>query len=576
MDEIDRRAFCALAAASAGLLSGCSVVEDASRRLAGPEGERTVVTTRNDLESTFENLSPDETVYVSAENAPYRTRTWLDVDVDGVTVGGPGVRTLVKPAAGADVGGIRIGHNERCRDVTVRGIGFDGNRSEQHESVDRLHGIAVRDAENVALERNQIRRTHPRRHGDGGSGISVTRECSRVRVADNRVHEYGDRGVQVGGDQVQVFGNVVTHGLDRPIACDVWYPEGENHTAENVVVSGNVLGESVQGSLVGVARNTPVTSTDGYVSVFGNVGFGSHKSFCHLRGPREVRNVSVRNNVSVHRTEGLETETRRFSGVTVDAARGRNVAIGNNELYGYSGHGIRVESPVEGLLVQHNDVVSPALSGIRIAGRTDGVVEGNRVTGPGEAGICVERTAGLLVRGNHVRHAGTAGIVTVDSVPGRGTDVTGNHVTANSRQEGRSVPAILVLDTGVAVRGNTVQRRERDVPAIAEGESVGGNLYADNWADGERPWHIGSPTSTIRNHTPAVGVHRDVTTGAGENTVTVRFDRPHARPPRLSFGRTGGGIETRTFETDGDGNYVGVTLGTRNEGATLDVFVDDG
>lgn len=573
MEEFDRRTFCALAAATGGLLAGCNTMEYVPGSTT--DGARVVASSRTELESAFEELSPGDTVYVSPENAPYRTEQWLDVDVDGVTVVGPGVRTLIKPAAGAGVGGIRIGHHERCRDVTVRGVGYDGNPDEQPASAERLHGVAVRDAANVTVERNHIRGLHPERHGDGGSGVSVTRRCSRVRISENRIHDYGDRGIQVAGEQIQVFGNVVTDGPDRAVACDLWYPDGRNHAADNVVVFGNLLGESREGSLVGIARNVDAPSRRGYVSVFGNVGFGSHKSFCHLRGPRKLRNVSVQNNVSVHRTEGLTTEaTTRFSGVAVDAVAAENVSIKNNELYGYRGHGVRVESEVDGLSVQDNTLDAPALCGVLVSGAAEGVVSGNRITRPGEAGVRLVGTDGLVVDGNHVSRAGTAGIVTQGSDGALGNDITSNYVVANSQRADRSIPGVLVLDSGVSVRGNTIERP--GAHAIAEGHEAGDNLFADNRTDADPAWRVSSPTSTVRNNEPPVGVHRGVEAPAGERTVTVRFDRPHARAPRLSFGRTGGGIESRRFRTDEDGNFVAVTLTVQREGTTLDVFVEDG
>jgi len=575
MDEVPRRTFCALAAASTSLLSGCPSMTDATAPTPAATDSRTVVTTRAELESAFADLSPGETVHVSAANAPYRTTQWLDIDADGVTVTGAGVRTLVEPARDANVGGIRVGHTQHCRDIDIRGIGYHGNAAGQSDTATRLHGIAVEDATNVTLARNHVRGTHPRSHGDGGSGISVARPCSDVRVVDNRIHDFGDRGVQLGGTRIQVFGNVVTDGLDRPIACDLWNTDGQNRTARNVSVFGNLLGNSREGSLVGVAGNDPEPSNRGYLSIFGNVGFGFHKSFCHVRGPEPLRHVSVQNNVSRQTTEGLRTDaTTRFAGVAVDVDSATDLAIKNNELYDYSGHGVRVASAVSGLGVQQNAIVDPDMAGIRLEGGTDGVVDGNRITRPGTAGIRLERTADALVRGNAVQRAGTVGIVAggSGSESGMHTDIAGNRVVANGRQSDGSPPAILVRTSGVGIRGNTIT--EHGGPAIAEAGTAGNNLYVANRADGARPWRISSPTSVVRNHVPAVDVHRGVTAGDGSDTVTVTFDRPYARPPRLSFGRTGGGIRERTYDIDGEGNYVGATLVTRRTGATVDVFVD--
>lgn len=533
-----------------------------------------VVTTRSELETAFDDLSPGETVYISEENAPYRTTGWLDIDVDDVTVVGPGVRTLIRPAGGTNVGGFRIGHNERCRGTVIRGVGFQGTPVEPRGSDERLHGIAVRNAKNVTLERNRIRETYPRGHGDGGCGISVTRECSDVRIVDNRIHAFGDRGIQLGGERIVVSGNQIANGLDRAIACDMWYPDRRNHTAQSVSIFGNMLGNTVEGSLVGIARNAPRRSDHGYVNIFGNVGFGSHKSFCHVRGPRPVRNVSIQNNVSRQSTERLRTEeTTKFSGVAIDGMKGRNIAVGNNEFYDYSGHGIKINSSVDGLTVQNNTVSSPGIAGIRVIGDVDGAVAGNHVRRSAEAGIVLRNTAGVAVRGNDVRRAGTYGIVTEGSESATSTAITGNYVVANDRNaDDGSFPGILVRDRGVWVMGNAI--RHPGAPAVAEGGDAGENVVQGNWASGNRPWRITSSTSRVLNNTPPVDVHRDQRTGSEEPTVRVEFDSPYARPPRITFGRTAGGVRDRTFETDGDGNYVGVTIRASNSDAPLDVFVD--
>ena len=539
---------------------------------AGASGDRTVVTTREELETAFAELSPGETVRITDENAPYRTTRWLDVDVDDVTVVGPGVRNLIQPAEGAAVGGIRIGHDSRCRAVDVRGVGFRGTLDKRN-SAERLHAVAVRDAANVTIERNYVRGTYPIAHGNGGSGISVTRDCSDVWIANNRIREFGDRGIQLGGRRIVVSGNVVTAGLDRPVACDVWYPDAENATAGAVSVFGNLLGDSVEGSLVGVARNDPVRSNEGFVSVFGNVGFGSHKSFCHVRGPEPVRNVSVRNNVSLQTTDVLGTDQRAFAGVAVDPAAGRNLAIENNALYGYSGHGVHVDSEVTDFTVRNNVVVDAGLSGVRIVDGEGGVVDGNLVTETGGVGVRLRRTANVAVRGNYVRRAGTAGIVS-EGTPDAGDEVADNYVVGTNREADDPRPAILVRNSGVRVRDNAVRRS--DGPAIADADGAARNVYQGNWADGDRPWCIRSPDSRVRGNVPPAGVHRENTPDAEDAVVRVAFDRPHADPPRLEFGRRAGGVGDVSFVTDEDGNYVGAEIAVDRRDGTLDVFVRDG
>ena len=578
MADLSRRAFCALAAAWMGASGGCAFMsQDTSPGAAsGPtqSDADAVVTTTTELEAAFDDLSAGDTIRISDENAPYRTTRWLDIDVNGVSVVGPGVQTLVKPADDANVGGIRIGHNSRCHEIDIRGVGYHGNPEGQAQNAQRLHGIAVRNATNVSVARCLIRQTYPAKHGNGGSGISVTRQCSGVRIFDNKIDRFGDRGVQLGGERHMIYGNVVTNGLDRPIACDVWPSSEEHRTARSVSIFGNLLGNSVEGSLVGVARNKPAASQTGYVNVFGNVGFGSHKSFCHVRGPDRLQNISIQNNVSRQTTDLLGTErTTQFAGIAVDVAEATNLAVKNNELYDYSGHGIHVNSDVSDFTVQHNGIYDAGLAGIRLVDGTHGLIDGNLVAGTTESGIRLKGASNVAVRGNYLRQTGTAGIVTGGADSPAGHDVADNYVTATNRSSSEPFPAILVRDSGVRVRGNTV--RQTDAPAIAEPESVADNVYEGNWADGDAPWRFASPSSRARNNTPPTGAHRDASPNS-DGVVRVEFDRPYARRPRLGFGRVAGGVRDVTYETDDDGNYVGATVTVGRADATVDVFVRDG
>ncbi|RBI58516.1 right-handed parallel beta-helix repeat-containing protein [halophilic archaeon] len=585
MDDFPRREFCTLLAASLGMTAGCNNImtstqstsnatESTSENEPNGTGNITIVTTTKELETAFDDLSRGDTIRITDENAPYRITSWLDIDVDGATVIGPGVQTLIKPAKGANVGGIRIGQHKRCQEIDIRGIGYHGNRANQSSGAERLHGISVRNAENVTITRNQIRKTHPRKHGNGGSGISVTPRCSNVRIFNNQIHEFGDRGIQLGGKRLTAFGNVITNGLDRPIACDLWYPDGKNRTAQSVSIFGNLVGNSVEGSLIGVARNTPTASNKGYVNIFGNVGFGSHKSFCHVRGPKALQNISIQNNVSLQKTAGLHTEqTTKFAGIAVDVAKGQNLAIKNNELYNYSGHGIHINSNIEDITVQQNSVIRPGLTGIRLVDATNGLVDGNLVTEPNEAGIRLKQTANLALRGNYVKQAGTYGIETSGSnSTSSGNDIAVNYITGNSRSSQNTHPTILVRDTETRVRGNTI--RQSDGVAIAETDGAANNLYENNWANNSQPWQISAPSSQVKNHTPALGVHRDLQPTSGSNKIAVEFDKPYARSPRLTFGRGRTAVQDIVYKTDSNGNYIGATLTVEGSNPTLDIFVD--
>jgi hypothetical protein len=549
----------------AAVLAGCTMTAE--------RGADRVVASSAALQAAFDTLSPGDTIYVSPENAPYRTTAWLDIDVDDVAVVGPGVPGLVEPVDRAGAGGIRIGHHRACENVLVRGFGFEGNREGQRDGAARLHGIAVRGADNVTLAGNDIRGTHPVRHGDGGSGISATRDCSNVRVVGNRVRDAGDRGIQVAGENVLVAGNDVVGCLDRAVSGDLWYPDGENYTVENCLVTGNLLGECAEGSLTGVAHNRPAEADYGTISIVGNLGFGHHKSFCHLRGPEQFRRVAVQHNTATHRTEELETKNQtRYAGVAVDAVGGRVLSIRDNSFHGYSGHGINVDGEVRNLALEGNTLTDAAVTGIRVRNAVGGMVTDNLVVGPGGAGIRVTDARDVRVGGNYVRRSGEAGIDVRGDGRLSGHELVDNYVLGAGGGGGRSggPPGIRVCDYGVRVRGNTV--RYHSGAAVAECEHAGDNQYETNRADSDDPWHIGSPDARMRDNAPPVDIHRGRRPDA-DGTLTVTFDRAYARPPRLALGRRGGTVESVSYRTDDEGNVVAADLSVDGDGP-FDVFLD--
>lgn len=549
----------------AAALAGCTMTAD--------RGADRVVASSAELQAAFDTLSPGDTIYISPENAPYRTTAWLDIDVDDVAVLGPGIPGLVEPVDRASAGGIRIGHHRECENVLVRGFGFEGNREGQRESADRLHGIVVRGADNVTLAGNDIRGTHPVRHGDGGSGISVTRGCSNVRVVGNRVRDAGDRGIQVAGSRVLVSGNDVVGCLDRAVSGDLWYPDGENYTAQNLLVVGNLLGNCVEGSLTGVAHNQPAEPDYGTISIVGNLGFGHHKSFCHLRGPERFRRVAIQHNTSTHRTEGLETEDQtKYAGIAVDAVGGRVLSIRNNAFHGYSGHGINVDGEVRNLALEGNTLTDAATTGIRVRNAVGGVVTDNLVVGPGAAGIRLMDARDVRVGGNYVRRSGESGIDVRGDGRRSGHELVDNYVlgAGGDTGDGGGSPGIRICDYGVRVRGNTV--RYHSGAAIAECEQAGNNQYETNRADSDDPWQIRSPDARMRDNAPPADVHRGLGPDA-DGTLSVTFNRRYARPPRLAFGRRGGAVESVAYRTDGDGSVVGAEIAVDGDGP-FDVFLD--
>ncbi len=559
MREIPRRGMLRGTAALAGAFVGRDVFRGAPTR--PPSRADAVVSTVSAIESVFADLSAGDTIVITGENAPYRTTRWLDIDVDGVTVVGPNVSTLVKPADGADVGGFRIGHNDRCSNVTIRGVGYDGNPEGQHSRAKRCHGIVVQNAENVTLSGNYLTRTHPyHEHNTGGSGISVEKEARNVRVLGNRINDIGDRGIQVAGAHVLVSGNVVTNGLDRSISCDVW--RDGHQQARNVAVVENMLGNNLEGSLVGIGGND--LQAGGYLLVANNLGFGSHKSFCHVGFGGRARNVRVDGNVSV------QEESANFAGVSLNIERAQNVAVTGNDLYDYGGTGVNVERGISEFVVAGNNLHDTGSDGIRIDGATDGVVARNTVSGTGRAGILLDGANAVTVEHNRVQRAEHSGIV----ARGRGETYHGisdNHVRGYGQGDGY-YQGILIRTGNNVVRGNRIEQNGGGLAIVERGGR--GNCFAENWADGNSSWRIESATSLVRDHVPAFDVHRGLVADES-GVVRVRFDKPHARRPKLTFGRVAGGVESVSYTKSG-GAFDGATLSVGSPGERIDVFVGSG
>lgn len=566
MEEVRRRAFCTLMAASAGFLSGCNLVtQDTSMSRPQPNRRGIIVTSRQELEEAFDNLSQGTSIYISAENAPYRTTQWLDIDVDGVTVVGPGIRNLIKPANNANVGGIRIGHNGHCKEIDVRWIGFHGNPKGLASEAKRCHGIIVRDAENVTLQSNYVTRTHPYHvHNAGGSGISVEGAATNIRVVHNRIEDIGDRGIQVAGDGVWIVGNVLTNGFDRSISLDIPVPDAHTNRARNVTVTENILGNNKEGSLIGVGGR-PERSDRGYFTISNNVGFGRHKHFCHLGFVGSSRNIQVEGNVSVQNAEN------GLAGVSADIDRATNVTIRNNALYSYSGRGINVAGNISDFVISGNAIYNPGATALRIAGGRDGTVADNYIKNAAGRGVMLDDARYISVTSNRIRKTADTAILLRGGELPRYHSIADNYVRRYGTAGGQ--PAIDVHSAGSRIRDNYLLGG--DGPAIFERTTAANNRFEGNWSDGKQPWQITSSTSRVRNHTPPVDVHRGVTTEQDSNVAHISFDRPYTQPPRLSFGRAGGGIRDRTFVTDENGNYAGVRLTTKNPGTILDVFVEN-
>lgn len=544
-----------------GAISGCGSL--AQSRRSRPSLPDTVVTSTDELEAAFAEASPGESIYVTDENAPYRTTQWLDIDQDGVTVAGPGVEELLKPADRANVGGIRIGHHSACENVVVSGIGYHGNPENQRRGAHRRHGIIVRNASNVTLQGNLLTKTHPYHHHNwGGSGISAEQQSSNVRILGNRIYDIGDRGIQLAGTNIVVAGNVVTDGFDRSVSCDAWAPDGSDHHARNVTIFGNVLADNAEGSLTGIG-GTPPGSDRGYITVSHNVGSGAHKSFCHVGGRGAIQNFTIEGNVSI------QDESKPHSGIEADIHSATNLTVSNNHLYDYGDHGILLGPGVSDFSVSNNSVFNPKNAGIRASAASDGAIQSNYVKNA-RPGIILDGAERITVAGNRIRKVAIAGVLSRSGTP-TNHEIRDNYI--DNRDTEWHPPAILVGDSGNTVRGNYVV--QKGPPAIKEETGAENNVYAGNQANGNSPWRITAGNSTVRNHTPPFDVHRDVTDDDSSGQVSVTFEKPYSVRPRLTFGRVGGGIEGISYRTGSNENFTGVSVSISDPGGTIDLFVQN-
>ncbi|QCJ47710.1 MULTISPECIES: right-handed parallel beta-helix repeat-containing protein [Haloprofundus] len=568
--EYTRRQTLGATAGILALLSYENTTEILEHGMLPPQS--TVVTSRTELERAFADLSPGETVWISPKNAPYRTTEWLDIDVSGVTVLGPGLPTLIKPADGANVGGIRIGHNSSCRNVRVEGVGYHGNPKNQDDGAKKLHGIIVRDVDDVTLRGNTVAHTHPfGEHGSGGSGISAGRASKNVRILDNRIHHFGDRGIQLGGQNTVVSGNVVTDGIDRTIACDLWTPDGENDVANTVIISENILGNCREGSLTGVASGPEGVATgSSHIIVSNNIGFGFHKSFCHVRGPTNITNVSIRGNVSTQVTEGLWTnKTEKFAGIAVDPSGATNITIGDNELSGYSRHGINVLGDISNLKIAGNIVLDAGEAGIRVQNASDGTIVDNTIERTGDHGILLKDTTSFAVTNNHLRDLALSGIALHNS--GEAHHIVGsNHIRQPNENRENAVASIHVDSSAVVVQGNTITQAT-DVPSISDSAAAESNIYRGNHGSEGARWAIGSPSSVVRDNVPPFDSHSGVR--ASNNRAEIRFEKAYDEPPKLTFARRGGGIRNVEYR-ERNGAFVGASIETAAADGVVDVAVD--
>jgi hypothetical protein len=536
--------------------------ELAADRIAGIADH--VVTSTRELRAAFRRLRPGDTVVLAG--GTYRPSEWLDVTVDDVTVVGQSRReTLVKPADGANVGGFRIGPGRRVENVTVRGIGVDGNARAMDDSVKRCHAFLVDNARNVVVRDCFATRTHPyHEHDVGGSGFTVRRRAADVAILGNYTRDIGDRSIQVAGTGVTVAYNRLTEGFDRSISLDVRHPDGRKHYAQDVLVAYNLGRDNSHGSVVGASQGAPHREGAGNYAIVGNVAAGRHRRTVFLGIEENVENVAIVGNAG---RQGEFREPR--SGIYV-AGNVSSFVVAGNSLADYSGHGIEIAGTGSGFTCAGNAVSNPRRDGVRVETR-EGTVANNVVEGAGAAGVSVA-AADVAVANNTIRDTRGHG-VHVSSAAGPAV-VSSNVVAGHAGPDG---DALRVESRDTVVAANVVSGREWD-REIREADPADGNLYVANALprDG-RGWALSGPRSRAVGNVPDHDRTREFT--ATDGVYDLSFDRPYDRKPSMTVQTESPAVWGVEWRRDDDGNVTGATLTFRDPGGgpvspTVQVYVD--
>lgn len=541
---------------------------------------------------SIEQVNPGGTVYVPAdgpdEGNAWLLEDWIDIDRDNVTIEGDGPnRTLLVVAEGANVGGIRIGtgDGETRRDITVRGIGYDGNGPKQDQRVKRLHGVIVEDAERVLVENCFFTRTSPyHEHDSGGSGITVRHTASEVRIEGNWIDDIGDRGIQVSGEQVLIQGNAATNGYDRNISLDVTEPDGYRYHVRGATVVNNVGRDNANGSMIGASTvgQIPQPPDRGHVAIVGNVATGAFRRLVSLnnginQGAAIVGNVGIQEDQDEVRS-GIKLEV----GDEYGDDPFKNVAVLGNVLEGFTREGIRLDN-THGFTVVGNVVRDVGSDGIEVLGGS-GTVALNYVRGAGKNGLNVAAGA-VSLTGNVVESSGDHGIQlqpfsTPNSIADRmvnadeGEDTAGEgsvanqspedvphlgaidaaattgpdnaatdrttaradnatntllgNMVRNSDQNGGGADEFHLRDSSLLVVGNRVVSRNGR-RSFAEANGADDNLYVANRApDNGAAWElVGADSRGIGNAPAFYRLDRTATFAGGDTTT---FPVPDTRP----------------------------------------------
>jgi hypothetical protein len=362
-----------------------------------------LITSTSELESLPADITAGETVGIAQLDTPYRPTSWssggkyAEIDVSNVTIIGESQfaasgEPLIKPADGSDIGGLMFGLNSAVTDIAVRGVGFDGNKDNMDQSVERLHGVTFDTVNRGAVARCFIQFTSPyHEHSTGGSPVTFRDGATACKAVGNRIREPGDRCIQVAGNGHIIGWNALTDGFDRGVSFNVNEPSGGRGetAADATTVVGNYVRDLREGSAY--AHSGAVTGR--LNTVVGNAAEGTYRGVVQLTTTKD--SVAV-GNVGYH-AAGVNSEQ---AGLEVGSER--NYCVGNVVYDPDGGHPAMAEIQGEKCEISRNTLYS----------------------GGGSTGILVfPKSRNSKVSSNLVEGA-------VDGIVGRGvkTDFKNNHV----------------------------------------------------------------------------------------------------------------------------------------------------
>jgi len=486
----------------------------------------TLVTTTSELESAFNNLSAGDSIQVAQPDAPYRTTQWLDIDTDDVTVGfeskfADSGEPIVKPADGANVGGIRVGENATASHITIAGFGYDGNTNNQDSTVKNLHGIllerknAVKD---VTIRDVYLTRTHPyHEHNSGGSGITIKDGVENYTLERIHVEDIGDRGIETQGNYGRIRGVFSRNGFDRVVATNVGN-YGGSQGARYLTINGVVSVDNMEGSIVKCEDGGSAESA--HINVSNVVLYGDgHSAFAAVGNTRDV---AVTNIVADHNQGDAATPTIECQSNT------SNIEVSNVVSHTPDGAGALLQGT--NISLSNAQIYNAGKAGVSSAG-TDLKLNNVTIEGAGSDGVYLDAIRATL-RGVTSRLNSDAGIKAVDTTSDidvfNCTTRDNNQASSGAYEIGLAGSDIVVEDTKVRSRGGgfSIGVRSAAADVFLDGVVVPDDAGAYSLNSSSTTLVIGdchpTPQVDVRNWSPPAGteMYHD---GTNSNTVGPAF-----------------------------------------------------